>query len=213
MTTTEHVRVVRTESVPVDSISPHPQNPRRGDMARIEHSLRTHGQYQDIVVHEETGHILVGNHRWRAAKDKLGWTHINVKFVSCTNAKALEILAMDNRSSDDGRYDDTALLALLEEISSDGMLANAGYGAEELDDLLARLEEDAPAFTDEAPTMRSLEDKATTYDASPTRMVVLTYPLEDFSYVVAALERVAERLGVESNADVVLALLREAEEA
>lgn len=191
---TEHVTVIRSESVPIDSITPHPHNPRRGDMARIERSLREHGQYQDIVVHEETGQILVGNHRWRAAKEKLGWTHISAKFVSCTETKALEILAMDNRSSDDGRYDDAELSTLLEMIENNGNLLAAGYDAEDLDDLLARLEEqDAPAFDPAAAVGIDARKADPSYAASGVRSIVLSYPTDEYEQVVAGLQHMCQR--------------------
>lgn len=211
MSLNEQVTVVATELVPIDSVSPHPNNPRRGDMHRIERSLRDHGQYQDIVVHKETGHILVGNHRWRAAKDKLGWSHISVKWVSCTDAKALEILAMDNRSSDDGRYDDHELLALLEMINDGGGdLASAGYDVDDMDDLLARLEEaDTPAF-DPTPKLGIDSRKASgDYAASTVKTLILTYPLDEYQDVVHGLQRMCERYQVDDFAGAIAQMIKE----
>jgi ParB-like chromosome segregation protein Spo0J len=208
---TEQVTVVRTELVPIDSVTPHPNNPRRGDVARIERSLRAHGQYQDIVVHQETGQILVGNHRWRVAKDKLGWTHISAKFVSCSDAKAREILAMDNRSSDDGRYDDHELRALLEMIEADGDILAAGYDTEDLDDLLARLEEnDTPAF-DPRENLRGIDSRKASgeYDAATVKTLILTYPLDEYQDVVLGLQRMCERFEVQDFAGAIAQMIQE----
>lgn len=142
--TSELASVVSTETVPIDAVTPHPANARKGDLNRIAASLREHGQYQDLVVQESSKYILAGNHRWRAAKDKLGWTHVSVKWVRCSDAKALQILAVDNRASDGASYDDGALAELLQELDADGALAAAGYATSDLDDLLAKLEEDEP---------------------------------------------------------------------
>jgi len=210
---TEHVTVVRTESVPIDSISPHPANPRRGDMARIERSLREHGQYAPLIVHEPTGHILAGNHRWRAAKDKLGWSHVDVQFVTCTETKALEILAMDNRSSDDGRYDDTELLALLEQITDSGNLDAAGYDVDDLDDLLARLEEQDP--TDDTLTEAlgiDARKAADTYNNSGVRSIVLTYPEDEYEQIVLGLQHMCARYEVPDFSAAVAAMIPELED-
>lgn len=211
--TTEHVTVVRTESVPIDSVTPHPSNPRRGDIARIERSLRDHGQYAPIVIHEQTGHILVGNHRWRVMKEKLGWSHVDARFISCTEAKALQILAMDNRSSDDGTYDDAELLALLEAIG-DGDLAAAGYGVDDLDDLLARLEEE-PSIPDTGVTEAVGIDarKADpSYAASGVRSIVLSYPVDEYEQIVLGLQHMAARYDVQDFSDAVARMLADLEE-
>lgn len=211
--TVEHVSVVRTESVPVDSVTPHPSNPRRGDMSRIERSLRDHGQYAPIVVHEQTGHIIVGNHRWRVMKEKLGWTHVDVRFVSCSDAKALQILAMDNRSSDDGTYDDAELLALLEAIG-DGDLAAAGYGVDDVDDLLARLEEsasdDLTGITEAVGIDARKADPS--YAASGVRSIVLTYPVEEYEQVVLGLQHMAARYEVQDFSDAIAHMIAELED-
>lgn len=208
----EQVTVVRTELVPIDSVHPHPNNPRRGDVARIERSMRDHGQYQDIVVHQETGNVLVGNHRWRVAKDKLGWTHISVKFVSCSDTKALEILAMDNRSSDDGRYADRELLTLLEMINDqDGDLTSAGYDVDDMDDLLARLEEvELPAF-DPKDNLRGIDSRKASgdYDAATVKTLILTYPIDEYQDVVMGLQRMCERFQVQDFAGAIAQMIHE----
>lgn len=210
---TEQVTVVRSETVPIDSVTPHPNNPRRGDMARIEKSMRQHGQYQDIVVHEPTGHILVGNHRWRVAREKLAWTHIAVKFVNCTESKALEILAMDNRSSDDGGYNDAELLSLLELIGQEGDLAAAGYDAADMDDLLARLEESdpVPAFDPET-NQRGIDTRKALGQDATVRSIVLTYPVDEYEQVVIGLQHMCERYEVQDFATAVARMIPELED-
>ncbi len=43
-----------TEYAPTDRLRPHPDNPRRGDVAAIKQSLELNGQYRPIVVHRPT---------------------------------------------------------------------------------------------------------------------------------------------------------------
>lgn len=207
--TVEHVSIVRTETVPIDSVTPHPANPRRGDMARIERSLRDHGQYAPIVVHEQTGHIIVGNHRWRVMKEKLGWTHVDARFVSCSEAKARQILAMDNRSSDDGTYDDAELLALLEAIG-DADLSSAGYDVDDVDDLLARLEENvAEPVYDPQANQRGIDTRKERGQDATVRSIVLTYPTDEYQGIVLGLQRMCERFEVQDFASVVELMIRE----
>lgn len=216
----EHATITKTETVPVGELKSHPDNARRGNVAAIAESLRANGQFRPIVVQQSTGYILAGNHTYRAAVDKLGWTHIQATFVNCTDARARAILAVDNRSSDQAGYDDQALADLLQQLEQDDLLTVAGYHTDDLDDLLAKLEENTQlnpeendneeTFTDDVKEAKSLSDKADAYDAQTSRMVVLNYPIKQFSYVIMQLEALAEEHHLDNNADVVLHLLETA---
>lgn len=207
----EQVSIVRSEAVPVDSITTHPENANRGNVAAIARGLSEHGQYRRIVVHEETRQILAGNTTYRAARDKLGWTHIEADFVRCTPEKARAILAWDNRARDLGEYDDAALLALLEQIEGDGNLLAAGFDDEDLDDLRAKLEEgdDLPDVNEaniklDFKGIDARKEDAASYELSGTRTVVLSYPNAEYVWLVDSLKECADLFGVESNADAVL---------
>lgn len=232
----EKATIVRTELVPIHSVTRHPENARKGNVSRIEDSLRAHGQYAPVVVHEQSGYILKGNNTHRVLQEKIGAAEILATFVSCTEAQARAILAVDNRTSDDASYDDSALLALLEQVEADGNLAAAGYGQADIDDLTALLEESAepePEFMDlggdtdwpedktsDAPPAqvsmasgmepaRKLEDLGRDYAARASRALQLIYPLDQFSWAVEQLSKIGEHLGLDNNnnADVVLALI------
>lgn len=222
----EHAAITRTALVSITAIHPHPDNARKGNLATLEKSLREHGQYAPVVVHEPTGYILKGNHTHRVMKEKLGKSEILATFVNCSDEQARAILAVDNKSSDGAGYDETALLSLLSKLDDDGLLAASGYNSTEMDDLLARLEESAPdapddelpplhdlgdpRSDDDIPDARSLEGKGNTYDQASTRMVVLNYSTGQFSWVIDKLAKLSQEWGVESNADMVLELIQEA---
>jgi hypothetical protein len=230
----EKATIMRTELVPIHSVTRHPENARKGNVARIEESLRAHGQYAPVVVHEQSGYILKGNNTHRVLQEKIGAAEILATFVSCTEAQARAILAVDNRTSDDASYDDAALLALLEQVEADGNLAAAGYGQADIDDLTALLEEGAEAepeflnVADDEPDpdrlttpppkvamasgmepARKLEDLGRDYAARASRALQLIYPLDQFSWAVEQLSKIGEDLGLDNNnnADVVLALI------
>lgn len=130
-------------NVPIDSISPHPQNPRRGDVALIADSIRRHGLYTPLVVQASTGHVLAGNHRLLALRS-LQRDAVDVVMVDVDDDEARRILLVDNRSSDLGSYDSQELAELLQSLGGD--LEGTGYQPDDLEDLLAGLE--APDLDD-----------------------------------------------------------------
>ena len=108
---TSNVRV-SAETVSINSIKPHPSNPRRGDVAAIADSLTHHGQYRPVVVQRSTNYVLAGNHTWQAARS-LGWKQIAVTWLDVDDQEAARVMVADNRSSDLATYDDDALARLL----------------------------------------------------------------------------------------------------
>lgn len=66
--------------VPLDSVTPYPGNPRRGDQPAITASIRDHGLYAGVVAQRSTGHIVVGNHRRHGLVD-LGADRLPVTFL------------------------------------------------------------------------------------------------------------------------------------
>lgn len=131
---------LHVEIVPLDSLKPHPQNPRQGDIGAIVESLSEHGQYKPLVVQRGTRHILAGNHTWQGAA-QLEWTHIQVVFVDVDDEQALKILLVDNRTSDLATYDDALLADLLKAVHAvNGELTGTGFDTDALDDLLAKVD-------------------------------------------------------------------------
>lgn len=130
----------RFEVVPIDSVRPHPQNPRRGNVDAIAQLIRANGFRGALVVQRSTGYILAGNHRWLAAK-KAGLKEIPVVWEDCDDETALRHLLADNRSSDLAEWHQQALAELLEQIAADqGSLDGTGFSAEDLDELLAAVQ-------------------------------------------------------------------------
>lgn len=127
-----------TEMVAIDTLRPHPQNPRQGDIGAIHESIRANGFYGQVVVQKSTGRILVGNHRWRAAM-AAGATEIPVTWVDVDDDRALRILLVDNRTNDLASYDDEALAVLLRELADGTGLGGTGYDGDDLDRLIADL--------------------------------------------------------------------------
>tara|TARA_R110000824_G_scaffold83708_2_gene209418 strand:- start:1549 stop:2118 length:570 start_codon:yes stop_codon:yes gene_type:complete len=122
-------------SINENLIQPHPQNARVGDVGAIRRSIKANGFFGAIVVQRSTGHILVGNHRYKAAKaEKLD--EVPVMFIDCDDEKAVRILLADNKTSDLGGYNDEQLLDLLTNVSEAGELDGTGWNSEDVDKLL-----------------------------------------------------------------------------
>jgi len=131
-----------TQTVEIGSVRPHPKNVRQGDIGAISESLKAHGQYRSIVVQRSTGHILAGNHTWKAAK-ALGWSHISTHFIDCDDEQAMRILLADNRANDLATYDQSALATVLAELNATDLgLAGTLYDGDALDDVIKDMNND-----------------------------------------------------------------------
>lgn len=129
----------RTELVPIDSVQPHPRNPHQGDVGAITASIDHTGFYGALIVQEATRRILVGNHRWMAARHA-GAQQIPATFVDVDDEAALRILLADNRLARLASDDSNALAELLQELAATPSgLSGSGYDGDALDELLADL--------------------------------------------------------------------------
>jgi hypothetical protein len=136
------VNVLNTKvvDVPIDTVSPHPDNPRVGNVDAIADSILTNGFYGALIVQKSTNHIIAGNHRWKAAV-QLGMKTVPSIMVDVDDEAAVRILLADNRTSDLGTYDDSALATLLSSLPT---LDGTGYTPDDLSALL-------PDITDRPP--------------------------------------------------------------
>jgi site-specific DNA-methyltransferase (adenine-specific) len=139
-------------AVPIESIEPHPQNPRVGNVDAISASLRRFGQLKPVVVQASTRRVVAGNHLWRAARS-LGWTEIAANVEAMDDATAY--MLADNRTADLGTYDYDLLAAMLAEEEAAGNLLATGYDADDIAALLRDVgrtdERDPDAVSDLPP--------------------------------------------------------------
>lgn len=119
-------------SVPIDSVRPHPENARQGDVGALCESLERNGQYAPIEYRRESGEIVVGNHRWKAAK-ALGWSEIAAIPLDISETQARRILLVDNRTSDLATYDTAQLLATISRMDT---LDGTGFDLDDLEEII-----------------------------------------------------------------------------
>ena len=90
-----------TRMLPVRSLSPHPEQPRRhfddAQLDELANSIRARGLIQPIVVraHGRGYQIVAGERRWRAAQ-RAGLAEVPVVVRSFNDAETLEIALVEN---------------------------------------------------------------------------------------------------------------------
>lgn len=119
----------------INSLKPHPENPRRGDIDKIVLSIKTNGFFGALLVQRSTNFILAGNHRWQAAK-RVGMETVPCIFLDIDDALARRILLSDNRTSDFGTYDTENLTNLLKQVMAQDSLVGTGFDATDLQKLI-----------------------------------------------------------------------------
>lgn len=131
--------MLAVDDVPLAALTPHPANPRQGDVGAIAESITANGWWGVIVAQRATGYVLAGNHRLQAARS-LGMQTVPVHYLDVDDQTALRVLLADNRSNDRASYDDHALATLLQAVVADaGTLDGTLYDTDDLDQLLADL--------------------------------------------------------------------------
>lgn len=138
------------ELVPVDALTPHPQNPRKGDTVVIAESIVHNGFYGAVVAQKSSGFIIAGNHRLQAAIDT-GATEVPVIWVDADDEQALRILLADNRTNDLAGYDDNVLAQVLKSLES---IEGTGYDQAAVDEIIASVDGVAEDASGDGPEVR-----------------------------------------------------------
>jgi hypothetical protein len=199
---------------PVAELLPHPRNPREGDVGAIHESILTNGWFGAIIQQKSTGFVLAGNHRLKALVAMDTDYEVPVIEVDCDDETALRILLADNRTNDLASYDSEELSGILAELAEAGdSLDGTGYSLEDLDDLIASLQEFTPFPKPDANVTRaegSVLDRLERYQNAASRSIMLDYPLDEFRWIVDAFAKIREEMGVTSNSECVIRLLEDA---
>jgi hypothetical protein len=243
MTTT-----VGTEQVSLEDLTPFEGNARRGNVDVILDSLRANGQYRPLTVRRqgETLTILAGNHTylallrheesgrdacrdWELSNDRPCQLCINVDaddptalahIIECDDDTARRINLVDNKSADDGTYDDEATAAIIAAL--EGGVVGTGYTDDEADSLLARFEEEeVVAYT--APVVAEYNDdpeerqqrmdshggeNSRSYESRGVRDIFLAMPNAEADELGRCIMALREHFGAMSQSEVILRAAR-----
>jgi ParB-like chromosome segregation protein Spo0J len=88
----------RYELVDIDRLQEHPDNPNRGRDDVVAESVEENGWYGAVIAQASTGHILVGNTRYRVLRAK-GALQAPVIWKDVDDVTALRILLADNETA------------------------------------------------------------------------------------------------------------------
>jgi DNA modification methylase len=127
---------MKTETVPIESISPDPANARshgERNLEAIRDSLRAFGQQKPIVV-DGRGIVIAGNGTLEAAK-RLGWTEIAIVRTELDPGQAKAFGIADNRTGELADWNDEVLRSLLDTMD-DEMLKVLAFDPKEIDALV-----------------------------------------------------------------------------
>ncbi len=147
----------KVERWPLERIVPDPRNPRTHSdeqIAQIAASMREWGWTNPVLV-DEKGHLIAGHGRLLAAR-QLGLTEAPVMVArGWTEAQKRAYLIADNKLALNADWDNELLAVEMNNLHEmDFRLELTGFGADELDFLLA------PAAADEPPQEFSRYDES-----------------------------------------------------
>lgn len=173
-----------TETIHPTKLALFHKNPRQGDLAAIEGSLRANSQYKPIVVNRGTHtgrplEVIAGNHTLMAIRnltekhpDDERWHNVLVHYVDVDDDRAARIVAADNRTAQLGSFDDRLLLELLSDLED---LDGTGYDNDdlaELEDMIA--DRPDPAREDEGAAIALWGSTVGDPDITPDKGTVWT---------------------------------------
>lgn len=201
--TVHYAEAVRPFLVDIDSLSPWPDNPRRGDLNALVDSIKTNGFYTVIGYQASTGRIVAGNHRWMALK-QLGAVQVPAAPLDVNDEEATRIVLGDNRTSDLAFYDDPTLFKLLDAL--DGDYSGTGYDKASYELLLQGMEADS--IVGGVRQGQVPGERLDAYTELDIRSIILPYEGSLYDDIAKALAVIRGIMGVDTNADVIEQLLR-----
>lgn len=170
----------------------------------------------DDETHEDYSPVLV-----RAVEtfEAAGFAdEVMATLVECDDDEARAILAADNHTADDATYNIAASLDLARALEQAGQLAAATWMTGDLDDMAAALEEAAAKAAREAGQVPGISDRgkdvgdyAEGYEASGTRSIVIFLGAPEYIEMQDRLGRLCKAMGVDSNTEVIVRLVRDAD--
>lgn len=133
--------------VSIGELMPWDQNPRKNEAAvdKVAESIRRFG-FGSPILARPNGEVIAGHTRLKAA-ERLGLDRVPVRYLDLDPADAHLLALADNKLGEIAEWDETLLAEILKDLDPEDA-ALAGFGAEELEDLLSELEEPGTFLTD-----------------------------------------------------------------
>lgn len=138
-----------SEWVDIETLKPHPKNPRMNDdaVAGVAKSIERFGFTNPIIANADST-ILCGHTRWKASNE-LGLTEVPVVYVDLTESEAEMLMIADNKLGEHASWDLEQLHSLLQGLHQEEQdLDVLGFAQHELDSFLFDLKEENNALTE-----------------------------------------------------------------
>jgi hypothetical protein len=120
--------------LPLDALTPHPENPRAslGDLSELVRSIRSHGILEPLVVlpaNDNGEHLLVAGHRRHAAAQRAGTvTTVPVVVRAMTPVEVIEAMLSENVNRSDLTVAETSGIASDATFDRPGEPLPGGFG-------------------------------------------------------------------------------------
>ena len=126
--------------VPLDEITPHPENPRVNAhaVAEVAASIKRFGFSSPIVCRKADGVIIAGHTRYLAAQ-AIGLDKVPVRFLDLDPVNARLLMLADNRLGEKAFWDEGRLSAILNELRDED-LTGLGWNEDEISSLMMEKE-------------------------------------------------------------------------
>mgnify|MGYP003121083124 FL=1 len=133
---------IAAEYIDIDTLTPHPDNPRINDHAieELAGSIKRFGFASPIIARKEDSVIIAGHTRYKAAQS-LGLSKVPVRFMDLDPVDAKLLMLADNKIGERADWDEDALQELFEELKDED-LSGLGWDEDELDGILDDLYSD-----------------------------------------------------------------------
>jgi len=171
---------MRIEYEPLSALCAAPRNPKNHRLDLLDQSLERFGYVAPILKDERTGRLVAGHGRLeqlgrRRAEGKPPPNRVDVDangewlipvvrgVTFASDAEAAAYLLADNRVSELGGWDPTALQGMVTDLGADGLIGT-GFTAEEVSQLLARVE---VALPPEVPVLHDVDEVPALVKAEP----------------------------------------------
>lgn len=127
------------EYTDINSLIPHPDNPRINDHAveELAKSIKRFGFAAPIIARSEDKMIIAGHTRWKAAKH-LNLDQVPVRYMDLDPVDAKLLMLADNKIGERADWDEDQLAKLFEELKDED-LNGLGWDENEIGDILGDL--------------------------------------------------------------------------
>jgi hypothetical protein len=215
--------------LPLDDIRGAERNPKGHADADIKRSINRHGMAELPLLDERTGRLIAGHGRLdqlramreagqeppagvRVGDDGAWLAPILRGWSSRSDEEAEAYLIASNKLTELGGWDDHGLAEMLTDLADSQLLELTGFTGDDLDDLIASIQETDPAggkdpLAKQSYQANGLNDLKDNYENAAGRVLVIAYPGAQYVWVIGKLAALIKEFGVESNAEAVLKLI------